>query len=63
MSENNTNNKPTYIFQQKVEFIDNTTYNPFAPNQNKNINQTNNQKNYQKKIYILFVMLNQSIMF
>ena len=31
MSENNINNKPTYILQQKVEFIDNKTYNPFAP--------------------------------
>ena len=47
MSENNTNNKPTYILQQRVEFIDNTTYNPFAPNQNRNINQTNKQNNYQ----------------
>ena len=47
MSENNTNKKPSYILQQRSEFIDNTTYNPFAPNQNRNLNQTNKQNNYQ----------------
>ena len=47
MSENNINNKPTYILQQKVEFIDNTTYNPFAPNQNRNLTPANNHNNFQ----------------
>ena len=48
MSQNNTNNIPTYQLHQITPFTDNTTYNPFSPNQNTNINQINNQNICEK---------------
>ena len=50
MSEKNSNSIQNYQFIQSTEFIDNTSYNPFAPNPNpvNNKAQDNSQQEYQQ---------------